>query len=163
GPVLFCNGEHRWVIASNVDAPRLFDEEIDELGFQLKEWPWQWGRDQLMADIQQNRRLASDRVLPHTQFVGDRIARLRWQTSAYEQACLRALGQIIVHALEATCRNLSPGDTEREIAGQLAHRLLHRGAVPIYLGVAVDERSQLYRRHGFTSAPLKQFAVVSAA
>ena len=161
-PVLFCNGEHRWVIASNVDSPRLFDEEIDGLGFQLKEWPWHWGRDQLLADIRLNRRIACDVPAPDTHFVGEQIAGLRRRLSPYEQACLRVLGQIVAHALEATCRNINPGDSEREIAGQLSHRLLHRGALPVHLGVAVDDRSRVYRRHGFTSTPVKQFAVVTA-
>ena len=28
-PALYCNGEQRWVIASNADAQRIFDEEVD--------------------------------------------------------------------------------------------------------------------------------------
>ena len=30
----------RWLVCSNVDTQRLFDEELDRLGFQLKEWQW---------------------------------------------------------------------------------------------------------------------------
>lgn len=161
-PAIFCNGEHRWVVASNVDSQRLFDEEIDGLGFQLKEWPWHWGRDQLLADLCQNRRIASDLPFGDAKVVGDQIAFARRQLSVYEQACLRVLGQITAHGVEATCRNLHPGESEREIAGQLSHRLAHRGALPIHLGVAVDDRSRVYRRHGFTSTPLKQFAVLTA-
>ena len=43
-PALYCTPEGRWLISSNYDSQRLFDEEIDGLGFQLKEWPWHWGR-----------------------------------------------------------------------------------------------------------------------
>ena len=32
-PAIYCNGEARWVLSSNVDSQRLFDEEIDGLGF----------------------------------------------------------------------------------------------------------------------------------
>ncbi|HEY7153793.1 MAG TPA: hypothetical protein VH575_07520, partial [Gemmataceae bacterium] len=60
-PAVYCNGEHRWIIASNVDSQRLFDEEVDGLGFQLKEWPWHWGREQFLADLCQNRKVACDR------------------------------------------------------------------------------------------------------
>src|SRR5262249_1700299 len=48
-PGLFVAPEIRALMASNVDAQRLFDEELDGLGFQLKEWPWQAGREQLMS------------------------------------------------------------------------------------------------------------------
>src|SRR5207248_1923271 len=44
-PVVYYSAEQRWVIAGNMDSQRLFDEEVDGLGFQLKEWPWHWGRE----------------------------------------------------------------------------------------------------------------------
>ena len=50
-PAVFFNQEGRWLVCSNADTQRFFDEEIDGLGFQLKEWPWQWGRGPLLADL----------------------------------------------------------------------------------------------------------------
>jgi hypothetical protein len=54
-PALYYSAEGRWALSSNVDSQRLFDEELDGLGFQLKEWPWHWGREQLLADLCQGR------------------------------------------------------------------------------------------------------------
>ncbi len=54
-PAAYCNGEQRWLVAGNADSQRLFDEEIDGLGFQLKEWPWHWGRDRLLTELCQSR------------------------------------------------------------------------------------------------------------
>ena len=160
-PAAYCNGEHRWIIASNVDSQRLFDEEADGLGFQLKEWPWHWGRDQFLADLCQNRKVACDRPVNGVVNVAEPMRRLRRRLTAYEQACQLALGQTVAHALEATCRTLSQGETEREIAGHLSHRLIHRGILPLHIGVAVDGRSHLYRRFGFTSTTLEQYAVLT--
>jgi Xaa-Pro dipeptidase len=160
-PAAYCNGEHRWIIASNVDSQRLFDEEVDGLGFQLKEWPWHWGRDQFLGDLCQNRKVACDRAVNGVVNVAEPMRRLRRHLTAYEQACQLALGQTVAHALEATCRTLSLGETEREIAGHLSHRLIHRGILPLHLGVAVDGRSRLYRRFGFTSSALEHYAVLS--
>jgi Xaa-Pro aminopeptidase len=160
---LYCTGEQRWLIASNVDSQRVFDEELDGLGFQLKEWPWHWGREQLLAELRQNRRVACDRALPETWLVADTLARLRRQLSPYEQACFYALGQIVSHALEATCRTISVNETERETVGQLSHRLLHRGVQPLHIGVAADGRSRLYRHFGFTSTPIRHYAVLTAS
>jgi hypothetical protein len=39
--------------------------------------------------------------------VGNQLRHLRRKLSTYEQACYRALGQIISHALEACCRTLT--------------------------------------------------------
>jgi Xaa-Pro dipeptidase len=160
-PAVYCTPDARWLVASNADSQRLFDEEIDGLGFQLKEWPWHWGREQFLADLCQNRKLACDRPREGTVLVDEQLRRLRRCLTPYEQACQRSLGQIVAHALEATCRTLAVNESEREIAGQLSHRLLHRGTLPLYIGVAVDGRSRLYRHFGFTSVTLRQYAVLS--
>ncbi len=162
-PAVYCNGDGRWLIARNVDSQRLFDEELDGLGFQLKEWPWHWGQEQLLADLCQNRRVASDRPFDGCHVVADEMRRLRRNLSLYEQACLFAIGQVLGHALEATCRDLEINDTEREAAGRIAHRLIHRGALPVYVGVAADGRSRAYRRFGFTSIPIRRYVVLTAA
>src|SRR5262249_56738652 len=127
---------------------------------QLTEWPGQWGREQLLADVCQGRAVACDRPLAGCKAVGPRLQRMRRALTPYEEACYRALGLIVSHALEATCRTMNVGDTEREIAGQLSHRLLHRGAVPLHIAAAADGRSGLYPQHGFTSAPVRQHCVL---
>ncbi|MBI3407758.1 MAG: M24 family metallopeptidase [Planctomycetes bacterium] len=160
-PALYFTAEGRWLLSSNVDSQRLFDEEIDALGFQLKEWPWHWGREQLLADLCQGRNVACDMPLGACQVLGDRLHRQRRSFTEYEQACLRALGQIVSHALEATGRTLTAGETEREVAGQLSHRLMHRGAMPLVVTVAADGRSRVYRQGGFTAASIRQYAVLS--
>ncbi len=164
-PVIFCTPEYRWLICSNVDSQRFFDEELDELGFQLKEWPWHWGREQFLADLCLNRRVACDRlpgVDGNFAIVDETLQKLRRSLTVYEQACLLALGQLVSHGLEAACRTMSRNDTEREVAGQLAHRLMHRGVVPVHIGVAADGRSAVYRRQGFTQTPIEKYAVLTA-
>jgi Xaa-Pro aminopeptidase len=164
-PLLFCTPEARWLIASNVDSPRLFDEEIEALGFQLKEWPWHWGREQFLADLCANRKVAVDAPLPlEGEFTPVRLQMLalRRRLTIYEHAALTAVGAIVAHAVEATCRTIERGLSEREIAGQVAHRLMHRGVFATHVGIAVDGRSRVYRRYGFTAAPMERYAVVSA-
>jgi Xaa-Pro aminopeptidase len=164
-PALYCTADARWVLCSNVDSQRLFDEELDGLGFQLKEWPWHWGREQLLADLCLNRKVACDR-LPRVegdfQLVEEALRKMRRTLTAYEQACLVALGKLLAHALEAACRTMTKDDSEREVAGQLSHRLMHRGVHPVHIGVAADGRSGLYRQHGYTSTSIRKFAVVTA-
>ena len=161
-PAAYCTGEARWVLCANADSQRLFDEELDGLGFQLKEWPWHWGREQFLADLCANRKVACDRPLGDAVVVAETLRKLRRQLTPYEGACLLALGQVVTHSLEATCRTLSAHDTEREVAGQVAHRLMHRGVQPLHVGVAADGRSRTYRQFGFTSVPVQQFAVLTA-
>jgi Xaa-Pro aminopeptidase len=160
-PALYFSGEGRWLICANVDSQRLFDEELDGLGFQLKEWPWHWGRGQFLADLCQGRKVACDQPLGSCKVITDVLHRFRRLLSEYDRACYRALGQVVSHALEATGRTLSAGDTEREVAGQLCHRLLHRGVHPLVVSVAADGRSRQYRQCGFTANPVKAYCVFS--
>ncbi|HEV3446847.1 MAG TPA: M24 family metallopeptidase [Gemmataceae bacterium] len=160
-PALYFTADQRWVIASNVDAQRLFDEELNGLGFQLKEWPWHWGREQLVADLCHNRKMISDRPFNSHKVVADQLRGLRRLLTPYEQACFQVLGPLVSHALEATCRTMNAEITEREVAAQLSHRLLHRGAQPICIEVAADGRSRRYRQCGYTSLPVRRYCVMT--
>ncbi|MBM4073331.1 MAG: hypothetical protein FJ271_31075 [Planctomycetes bacterium] len=162
-PALYFSPEGRWILCSRVDSQRIFDEEVAGLGFQLKEWPWHWGREQLLADLCQGRNVACDRPFGACKVITDILQRQRRALTDYEQACYRGLGQILSHALEATGRTLSLDDSEREVAGQLSHRLLHRGVQPVLLSIAADGRSRHYRQCGFTSAPIRSSCVLAAA
>ena len=161
-PALYFTAEGRWLVASNCDTQRLFDEEIDGLGFQLKEWPWQWGRAQLLDDLCQGRTVACDVPQGECKYVGDRLAMARRTLSDYERACYRALGQIMSHTLEATGRTLRQGESEREVAGQIGHRLIHRGAMPLAIAVGADGRSRNYRQGSFTATPIRNYVVLKA-
>ncbi len=161
-PALYCNGDQRWVVCSNVDSQRIFEEELDGLGFQLKEWPWHWSRDQLLADMCQNRKVACDRPLPATALVDEDLRRLRRTLTPYEQACMQMLGQYLAHALEATCRTIAVNSTEREAAGQISHRLAKRGIQPLHIGVAADGRFRLHRNPHYTSTTIAHYAVMTA-
>src|SRR5262249_25249033 len=118
-PAVFFSAQQRCLVCGNVDSQRLFDEEIDALGFQLKEWPWYCGRDQLIADLCQGRRVACDRPFQDFKLVTEQLRQRRRALSLYERACFRSLGQLVAHALEATCRSLNQGESERDAAGQL--------------------------------------------
>jgi Xaa-Pro dipeptidase len=159
-PALYYSAEGRWLVSSNHDTQRIFDEEIDGLGFQLKEWAWHLGRGQLLADLTQGRKVACDSPLEGCPDVGARLAEARRAMTEYERACYRALGQLVSHALEATGRSFRQGDSEREIAGQLAHRLIHRGATPISISVAADGRSRNYRQPAYTATAVRNACVI---
>ena len=160
-PALYFTPDARWVICSNVDSQRLFDEEIDGLGFQLKEWPWHLERAQLLADLCQGRQVAGDSPIGTCKLLGPQLQLLRRTLTDYEIACYRTLGQTLSHALEATGRTLSVGEPEREIAGQLSHRLLHRGVQPLLISVTAEGRGRTYRQASYTSTPIAKTCVMT--
>ncbi|MBN9120643.1 MAG: M24 family metallopeptidase [Planctomycetes bacterium] len=161
-PGVYTNGRQRWLLSSNVDSQRLFDEELDQLGFQLKEWTWLGGRSDLLYNLTLNRKVAGDRPFPNVPMVNDRLRPLLRVLSAYERERYRELGAAVAHAVEATARTLRRGDTEEEVAGQLGHRLLHHGIEPTALAITADGRGAKFRRSGFTPAPIASTCVLQA-
>jgi Xaa-Pro aminopeptidase len=161
-PGVLTNGRQRWLLCSNVDTQRLFDEELDQLGFQLKEWQWAAGRSELLFTITQGYTVAADRPFPQVPMANDRLRPLLRVLSPFEREQFRALGAAVAHAVEATARTLRPGESEEEVAGQLGHRLLHRGVEPAVLSVVADGRGAKYRRAGFTPAAVERTCTVQA-
>jgi Xaa-Pro aminopeptidase len=161
-PALFYTADQRWVLSSNVDSQRLFDEEVNGLGFQVQEWPWQKGRKKFLEVFCAGKQLACDREMDGSKPVTDNLRQHRRALTAYEQVGYRVLGQIAVHALEATGRAMTPDDlSEQEIAGQISHRLWHRGAEPMAVSVLADGRSELYRQGGATPARIHRSCVLA--
>ena len=153
-PALLMTHEYRWLVCSNCDSQRLFDEEVDQLGFQLKEWPWAVGKRRVLEDLTRDRDVITDRPFGTFDVVGDRLRRLRLELTDYEAERLRELGGMIAHAVEATARNFPAETSEEEIAGQVGHRLLHHSITPAQIQVTGDDRLPLYRRAGFSNSPV---------
>jgi len=161
-PGVYTNGRQRWLVCSNVDAQRLFDEELDGLGFQLKEWFWQSGRSDMLPHLTQGKRVAADRPFPNIPLVNDHLRPLVRYLSPYERAQCRELGRAVAHAVEATARTFEYRQTEEEVAGQLGHRLLHHGVEPVAVSVTAGDRGAKYRRAGFGPRPVTGTVVIQA-
>jgi Xaa-Pro aminopeptidase len=161
-PGIYTNGRQRWLLSSNIDTQRLFDEEIDQLGFQLKEWTWSTGRSDLLYNVTAGRTVAADRPFPNVPMINDRLRPLLRVLSTYEQERYRTLGKWVAHAVEATARGVRRGETEEEIAGQLGHRMLHHNIDPVALSIMADDRGTKFRRSGYSSAPVTRTCTLQA-
>lgn len=161
-PGVYTNGRQRWLVASNIDGQRLFDEELDLLGFQLKEWPWLSGRSDLLFNMTLGRKVAADRPFPNVPMINDRMRPLLRVLSGYERNCYHDLGALVALAVENTARSFRAGESEAEIAGQIGHRMLRRGIEPVSISVTADGRGGKFRRAGFTAAPVTRTCTLQA-
>jgi len=159
---LYINSTTRAILADNVQTPRIFEEELAGLGFQLKEYPWHQDADRLIADLLHNKKVACDSPRPGSHFELERLRMLRHPLTRLERSHLRGIGRALTLAVEATCRNFEPGETEADVAGQLAHRLIREGLVPVELRVAGDDRLARYRQPTFKAAEIRRKATISA-
>lgn len=155
-PGIWTNGRTRWLVCGNADTQRLFDEELDGLGFMLKEWPWAGGRAQLLGDLVAGKKVASDRPFPTMPLIVERLRPALRTLLPTDREQYLSLGRVVSHALEATARAMNPGDSEQETAGQIAHRVYHHGADLHCVSVAADDRGAKFRRSGFTEARVEK-------
>jgi Xaa-Pro aminopeptidase len=159
---LFLTPEARVVLADNIDSCQLFDRQLNGMGFQLKQRPWHVGRSGLIEDVCRGRRVACDLPQSGTILEDTAIAALRLPLTALECERLRKLGAIAAHAVEATARHIEPGQTEAEIAGHLANRLIRHEAQPIVLRAVTDGRGRAYRHWTFGDNSLRRWCFLSA-
>lgn len=140
-PSLFITPTHRCVVCSTDQSQRLFREELDGLGFQVKEVPWMRPVKELLLELCERRRVASDQPFEGATHSGMQLAQLRMTLTDYDAVRLRQLAGQLSHAVEATCRQIQPGNTECEIHGHLAHRLLRHDIEPLSVHVFADSRA----------------------
>ncbi len=154
-PGIYCNGRQRWLLCSNTDTQRLFDEELDGLGFMLKEWQWPSGRATLLGDLVVGKKVATDRPFPTMPLVNERLRPELRQLMPSDVDRLRELGLVVAHALEATARKMERGESEEDVAGALAHRVFHRGAEAHAISVTAEGRAKQFRRAGYSPAEVE--------
>lgn len=159
-PGLFFNSHQRWLLSSSIDSPRFFAENLDGLGFQVKEWHWSASREQMLADLVFNRKIISDQSYRDCKPSGTFFTSERRKLSTFETEQMAELGRLVVHALEATARNLAWGDAEDEIAGHLAHRLFRHGVEPLAMQIMGDGRARNMPRRSFRSDAVDRSCVL---
>ena len=135
-----------YLIADRIEMPRLLAEEVAGLPFEPREFPWYAParRAALITSLAEGP-LAADVPVVGTRLLTDEVAALRYDLTLDEQARFRALGQDTGAALESAARAATPGQTEQEIAGRLAAEVYARGATPVVILVAADERLTRFR------------------
>ena len=163
--LLFVNRTSRCVVTDNVQCARVFEEELAGLGFQIKERAWYEEPGRIIDELGHQKRVISDlgpRTSPWSRELNG-LKALRQPLTSLERQRLRELGRTLTLAVEATCLNFDKGETEADVAGHLAHRLIREGVIPVDLRIASDDRLSRYRQPAFTAAPILQKATITAS
>lgn len=159
---LFVNRTSRAIVTDNVQSARIFEEELAGLGFQLKERPWHQEPSRVISELTYHKKTATDGHFPEMAHDLERLKSLRWPLTTLERKTLRDLGRTLTLAVEATCRNFMPGETEADVAGHLAHRLMREGVILVEVRVASDDRLARYRQPTFKAAEIHRRATITA-
>jgi antitoxin VapB len=148
------------LVASNIEARRLADEELVGVPVDVLEFPWHAADGELgaLARAIGDGASACNDGMPD---VAAAIAALRASLLDPEIRRAERLGRETADLVEGVCRGLAPGTTEDEVAARVHAAAMSVGArVPVCL-VAADDRIDTRRHPLPTGRPIRARAMIA--
>ena len=151
-----------YLIADNIEAHRLRDEELGGLDCQIRVHPWYDDneKDKIVMELCSGKRIGSDVAMDGAEDLADEIAQLRFRLTAEEVERYSSLGKQCGEAIGKVCKEIKPGMSEFEIAGKMSAELYSRSVDPVVLLVAADERVSLYRHPLPTDKQIQKYGMI---
>jgi Xaa-Pro aminopeptidase len=150
----------RYLIANNIEAPRLEQEEkLTEQGWVFRTAKWYEAVDTI-GELTQGLKLGADDPHPGATDLSGEMARLRADLTPQEGERFRALAKLCAEAMNDAARVVRPGQSEYEIASLLGAEAEQRGVQPIVNLIATDERAFSFRHPLPTDKKLKRYAML---
>jgi antitoxin VapB len=143
----------RFVLANNIEMPRLLAEEISAEDFEPIEFAWEAEKasgdfvvEKAKSLLENGSVLVSDLVLSNqTQTIENLIAPCRYELTETEIERFRQLGKDAGSAIGSLFEHLKPGETEIEIARKVRDALAVKNIDSIVNLVGADERIRRFR------------------
>lgn len=165
GSLLVSARGERFVVANNIEMPRLLGEALAGLGFTPCEYAWtreqaEPGSAIVTAKARAGGEIGCDAALPGGTPIETDIAANRTWLTPEEADRYRALGRDLGAIIGEMCRGLLPGLTELEIAHRVAAATACIGARAIVTLVAADDRIRRFRHPVPTTAAWRHQVMV---
>ena len=149
------------VVTTNIERPRLLDEELEGLPYEVHEYPWHSPEDGLRLVKRFGSHIGADLPIDEFRAAGGWLWRLRATLLPPEVDRYRALGTDAAHAVETTARLAEPGMSELEVSGTLASECRARDILPLVNLIATDERIDRYRHPIPTDRRVERTAMIA--
>lgn len=144
---LLITADNAFVLANNIELPRMVEEERIPEDFEHLSWNW-YETDQPAGTLETfncGRRVAADVAIDGLEALPEDFVQLRYTMMEPERGRYRLLGRDAADAVEQTCMRVRPGMSEFEIAGMLARACRKRNVLPLVTLVAADDRIARFR------------------
>ena len=157
--LLITPGE-RFLIVNNIEATRLeAEEKLVDQGWRFETAGWYEAAD-LLSGLTRGMKLGADGPFPGARDLSAQISRYRTVLSPEECDRFRENGRLAAEAMNIAIHEVSPGQTEYQIAGILAREAESRGLQAIVNLVATDERIFNFRHPLPTARKLDRYAML---
>ncbi len=147
GTTLLVTDQAKYVLTSNIEAPRMIDEEeVQKLGFAVRTFQW-YDDDEaaIVRELVGDEPFGSDVPYPSAVSVANDVARLRYSLTPDEIERYRWLGEKTSRAAEQTLMDTARGEKECAVIGRLAAELWKDRIDPVGVMGAADARIARFR------------------
>ena len=157
---LLITPNHKYLITTNIEAPRLEKEEkLSEQSWESQLSPW-YETSNKVADLSHGLKMASDAPFPGAKDLSSDLARLRANLTPEEGQRFQELGKLCAEAMQSAVQFVRPGQTEYQLASLLSAEAESRGVQAIVNLIATDERISSYRHPLPTAKKLDKYAML---
>lgn len=148
-----------YLISSKIEKERLLVEELTNIKECIEAIEYPWFEDDKKSTAINN--LLKGNTLMTDVELEEEFVELRSTLLELDIELLRILSAQTAQMVEETCKEISKGMSENEIAGLISQKLWEKGIEPVTLLIACDERISHYRHPIPTSNTLNQYAMVA--
>ena len=158
---LLITAREQYVFANASEQYRIPEEELNGLGFGLIAYPWDGSEEDALRPYLQGKRIVSDCGAFGTPEHGAELVEIRSPLTPEEITRYREIGPLCANIVEDCCREIRPGDSEYQIAGNVTGKLMVLGfQVPVCL-IAADGQLLKYRHPLPVGARVKDRAMIA--
>ena len=140
--LVITNDLQKYCISTNVEAPRLEKEDLNNLDYKIISFPWYDYSEKLkiVKSLIEGKKFASDTAIEGAISLDSDFDKLRYSLTKNELKKYRLLGEWCRDAVESTTKEIEPGMTEQAISGIIVGKLGKKGIFCDVIMAAADER-----------------------
>lgn len=154
---LLITRDSAYLIANNIEADRLIEEELEEIKIEKIEYSW-WESLQPEKSVE---KLIKGKKIFTDAAIDDRFARLRWELLPEELERFSDTAKSVANILEKVAYTIKPKDTEKDIERLIKVVSSEYDVYPVVNLVAADDRAFKYRHPLPTDKKLEKYALIS--
>ena len=149
------------LLARKADRDLLLKHATAALVLQHRECAWPIEASGLLIDWLGSKKLACDQSFERCADVSAEVAALRLPLRPHEIENLRKLGIRVARTVERAAREFQRGDTEAQIAGDVASRLIRHEVLPVQIQVWGDGRGRSHQNWSYGRETVNQDCTIS--
>ena len=167
GRIAICvTGENFVLLGNQTEVSRVAEDELSWLDGLIAR-PFRWNEWNLKASVRaylgsEGINRVCDDLGEFGESVGAALEEMYYPLSEQEIKSIRELAKDTASIVESVAKNVDPGATEVQVAGQLTGQLVSRSIWPEFIMIAGDERISRFRHCVPKDIPIRRLCLLSA-